>query len=690
MLTRSRKLATTTRHACAAGFVLLTIGVAPAAASVGGFEGGDGNQSCGDEFVPATDWACFTAVTENPILAVTDGSGANDDTVSGKDDTPGHWSITAGAVQSKSDITNVWRSSTEASPGHSFLNLALKRVGGAPSNGNFVFELNQKRSTFVNSAGTTVPCRTDGDVLVSYDLGASAVVGVSKWMGSPGAGDPADGSCPGGASGTWTGATSPTTYQAGVNAGPIDNALAGATGPFDPGTFGEASLDIAGIAGDLSFTKPCELFTSLQARSRASSSTSADLGDIVAATAISIAGCAPPPGGGGSAPAAPTLAGSSTCTAAGTVTLSGTAEAGSQVLISESGQSVGIADADATTGAWTATFAAADDTHGYTASAVNGTGASPSSGAVVVRVDGTPDAATTITSPAGGATVPAGALTVSGTAEPGSTVTLTDNGAAAGTATANGTGAWTITLAASAGSTHALSATAGDGCNASTGAATRAFTVSATTDGTGVGGTGTGVLNPIGGTDSTGSPLARYAVLGVTVGCATRPFSSYVNDKAKLLARVVFKIDGKTIATLRKRDKQGRFLLQVNPLKYKVGNHKLTLTLVPNSKTLKSRVVTKPFKRCSSCTSRRSFLIHLKKVAGQKLRSATVYVNGKRVKVLTGKRLRSRVTLTSLPKGTYKVRIRVVTVSGQVATSTRTYHTCTANAVAKKPVKKKI
>jgi hypothetical protein len=70
-------------------------------------------------------------------------------------------------------------------------------------------------------------------------------------------------------------------------------------------------------------------------------------------------------------------------------------------------------------------------------------------------------------------------------------------------------------------------------------------------------------------------------------------------------------------------------------------------------------------------------------VAGERLRSATIYVNGKRVKVLTGKRLRSRVTLTGLPQGIYKVRIRVVTVSGKVASSTRTYRTCTLKAPVK-------
>jgi hypothetical protein len=54
------------------------------------------------------------------------------------------------------------------------------------------------------------------------------------------------------------------------------------------------------------------------------------------------------------------------------------------------------------------------------------------------------------------------------------------------------------------------------------------------------------------------------------------------------------------VGTVRKRDKQGRFLLIINPLKHAVGTHKLTLTLVPKSKAVKARTIGKPFKRSRS------------------------------------------------------------------------------------------
>ncbi len=72
------------------------------------------------------------------------------------------------------------------------------------------------------------------------------------------------------------------------------------------------------------------------------------------------------------------------------------------------------------------------------------------------------------------------------------------------------------------------------------------------------------------------------------------------------------------------------------------------------------------------CASRRNFLIHLRRG----LRSAKVVVNGKRVHVLHGKRLRARVNLRGLPKGTVKVRIDAVTRGGRRVSATRTYRTC--------------
>ncbi|MEA2312291.1 MAG: hypothetical protein QOE28_2259 [Solirubrobacteraceae bacterium] len=75
------------------------------------------------------------------------------------------------------------------------------------------------------------------------------------------------------------------------------------------------------------------------------------------------------------------------------------------------------------------------------------------------------------------------------------------------------------------------------------------------------------------------------------------------------------------------------------------------------------------------CVSRRAFRIKLRN-RGQKVRTATVYVNGKKVRVLRGKRLTSRVDLRGLPKGRVAVRIVLKLAGGRTVSGTRHYHTC--------------
>ena len=77
------------------------------------------------------------------------------------------------------------------------------------------------------------------------------------------------------------------------------------------------------------------------------------------------------------------------------------------------------------------------------------------------------------------------------------------------------------------------------------------------------------------------------------------------------------------------------------------------------------------------CVSRRNFRIRLRRPRGQRLRRATVYVNGKRVRVVRGRRLRARVNLRGLPRGTFTVRVEAVTTRGKRFREVRRYRTCT-------------
>jgi predicted acyl esterase len=77
------------------------------------------------------------------------------------------------------------------------------------------------------------------------------------------------------------------------------------------------------------------------------------------------------------------------------------------------------------------------------------------------------------------------------------------------------------------------------------------------------------------------------------------------------------------------------------------------------------------------CVSRRAFRIRIRKAPkGDRLRSAVVTVNGKRVKTLKGKRLSAPVSLKGLPKGTFRVTVTAKTKRGKTLRSARTYRTC--------------
>lgn len=88
-------------------------------------------------------------------------------------------------------------------------------------------------------------------------------------------------------------------------------------------------------------------------------------------------------------------------------------------------------------------------------------------------------------------------------------------------------------------------------------------------------------------------------------------------------------------------------------------------------------IVTSPVTKKGKCVSRRNFGIRLKAPKGQQLARATVYVNGKRARVLRGKRLRARVKLTGLPKGRFTVKVVAFTGQGRRIVSVRKYRTCT-------------
>jgi hypothetical protein len=81
----------------------------------------------------------------------------------------------------------------------------------------------------------------------------------------------------------------------------------------------------------------------------------------------------------------------------------------------------------------------------------------------------------------------------------------------------------------------------------------------------------------------------------------------------------------------------------------------------------------------TACVGRRSFTIHVRQLAGLVYRTVTVELDGHRISVTRGHGISAPIDLRGLPRGTYVVRITVVTTKGTSVTGTRTYHTCRAH-----------
>lgn len=98
------------------------------------------------------------------------------------------------------------------------------------------------------------------------------------------------------------------------------------------------------------------------------------------------------------------------------------------------------------------------------------------------------------------------------------------------------------------------------------------------------------------------------------------------------------------------------------------------------------------FPGTKKCVSRRKFKVRVRQPKGIQIEKATISLNGKLVKVLKKKvfgkkRHTANVNLRGLPRGTFKLKIKVVTSTGDVIKGTRKYRTCRKGKKSKKPPK---
>ena len=80
------------------------------------------------------------------------------------------------------------------------------------------------------------------------------------------------------------------------------------------------------------------------------------------------------------------------------------------------------------------------------------------------------------------------------------------------------------------------------------------------------------------------------------------------------------------------------------------------------------------------CASQRHFTIHIERriLRGERVRRATIYLNGKRVKRVRIRGRRAiRIDLRGQPKGAFTVAVQARTTKGRRLRDVRRYHTCT-------------
>ena len=245
------------------------------------FTAADGDQVASGGY---TDWQSYanqvTTKIDSPVPALT----GPDYFYAGHEDAPDTWTLSStngGISPAKSNALAAF-SLKDPLTSDQFFYFGFQRESDSNANAFLGFELNKATNTWVNSTGTTIPCRSTGDLLISYEIDPSSknvIFTAYRWT----ANSVGPASCPEGRTGTF----SPVTLPMGSTQGymnfdaPITNYLATSTLPttFATGTFGEGAINLTQTIG--TGVDPCFSFGQVQLHTRSSSSLSSALQDTV-------------------------------------------------------------------------------------------------------------------------------------------------------------------------------------------------------------------------------------------------------------------------------------------------------------------------------------------------------------------------------------------------------------------------
>ncbi|WP_448810889.1 prealbumin-like fold domain-containing protein [Agromyces bauzanensis] len=255
------------------------------------------NLKVDDPAPPSLDWA---NVTENRQPDKASGSGDDSFGQGSKEDTEVPAVVDGSIPPNKSDLKN-FGTYLEEADGGDFLHLFWHRVQDPTGTTNMDFEFNQSDTI---SGNNVTPVRTEGDILIQYDLaqgGTNPLLFVAYWLTDadfdgtavtkadcvaanafPCWGLRADLTAAGDATGSINTTAIPAADSDGLAPLVPDGQVVSAR------TFGEATVDFSAIVGD----DECISFGSAYLKSRSSDSFTAAMKDFIAPADVDLTNCA--------------------------------------------------------------------------------------------------------------------------------------------------------------------------------------------------------------------------------------------------------------------------------------------------------------------------------------------------------------------------------------------------------------
>jgi hypothetical protein len=260
-----------------------TIGVSPAFADHGtvGLAGSifeiDEDANLVTDHAGSIDWATADLDFDVQVDLAT-GTGDDSFGQGSKEDTAVPSVVSGSIPPNKSDLKSFGIFQEKNTSGE-FLHMFWTRVQDPSGTTNMDFEFNQSK---VISANGVTPVRTNGDLLITYDLsrgGTVPTLSLREWNGS--AWGPSE---PLSEAGVAAGSINTTAITEGASVVTGDDEL----DSLSPRTFGEATIDLSVILGD---PGSCTSFGSVYLKSRSSDSFTSALKDFIAPMSVNISNC---------------------------------------------------------------------------------------------------------------------------------------------------------------------------------------------------------------------------------------------------------------------------------------------------------------------------------------------------------------------------------------------------------------